>query len=55
VTLRAFLKENRDEIDTAIRAALADPSRRLNDDERRQWVMNDEGLYNWARRAGVPI
>lgn len=22
---------------------------RLNDDERRQWVLNDEGLYNWYR------
>jgi hypothetical protein len=28
---------------------------RLNDEERRLWVLNDEGLYNWARSEGVPI
>lgn len=27
----------------------------LNDEERRQWVLNDEGLYNWARSEGVRI
>jgi len=27
----------------------------LNDAERRQWVMNDEGLYMWARREGVRV
>ncbi len=27
----------------------------LNDSERRDWVMNDESLYNWARREGVRI
>jgi hypothetical protein len=26
-----------------------------NDNERRQWILNDEGFYNWARREGVPI
>jgi hypothetical protein len=28
---------------------------RLNDDDRRGWILNDEGLYRWARSAGVPI
>lgn len=28
---------------------------RLNDSERRQWILNDEGLYNWARREGVRV
>lgn len=27
----------------------------LNDAERRQWVLNDEGLYQWARSEGVNI
>lgn len=27
----------------------------LNDEERRQWILNDEGLYNWARSEGVRI
>jgi hypothetical protein len=25
----------------------------LDDDELRLWILNDEGLYNWARREGV--
>ena len=28
-------------------------NRRRGDEERRQWVLNDEGLYNWARNEGV--
>lgn len=27
----------------------------LNDSERREWVLNDEGLYRWARSEGVKI
>lgn len=27
----------------------------LNFEERRQWVLNDEGLYRWARSQGVRI
>lgn len=27
----------------------------LNDRERRLWILNDEGLYNWARSEGVRI
>lgn len=28
---------------------------RLNDAERRLWVLNDEGLYSWAREEGVRV
>ena len=28
---------------------------RINDSERRQWILNDEGLYRWARAEGVRI
>jgi len=28
---------------------------RLNDSERRLWILNDEGLYRWARSEGVKI
>lgn len=31
------------------------PATELNNDERRQWILNDEGLYDWARREGVRI
>jgi hypothetical protein len=27
----------------------------LNDRERRLWILNDEGLYRWARAEGVRI
>jgi hypothetical protein len=53
VTLKSFIRANRAEIDTAIRAQV--PDARINDEERRLWVLNDEGLYLWARREGVPI
>lgn len=25
----------------------------MNDSEREQWIINDEGLYNWQRRSGM--
>lgn len=52
-SVRQFIRDNRPEIDAAIRRVLQDPHRRLNDDERRLWIANDEGLYNWARREGA--
>lgn len=57
--LSQFIKENREEIDTAINSALyrydgnggrgtiPNPPPKRNDSERAQWVNNDEGLYNW--------
>lgn len=27
----------------------------MNDEERRLWVLNDEGLYNWWRSTKQPI
>lgn len=51
MSLREFVRLNRVELDQAIRRAC--PNCRLNDEERRQWVLNDEGLYLWARRSGV--
>ncbi len=29
--------------------------RRRNDDERREWIQNDEGLYDWQRRSGLSM
>lgn len=26
-----------------------------NDEERRLWVLNDEGLYNWWTRSRLPL
>ncbi|MBU1235040.1 MAG: hypothetical protein KKC77_19305 [Proteobacteria bacterium] len=51
--LQDFIKENKEEIDTAIKSVCKNV--RLNDTERRLWILNDEGLYNWARSEGVRI
>lgn len=53
MTLRNFIRENRAEIDAAIARALGrDENPYPNDDERAEWVRNDEGLYRWARSEG---
>ena len=51
--MRAFIRENRAEVDAAIHRVV--PGITLNDEDRRQWILNDEGLYNWARSEGVRI
>ena len=67
MTLRAFIKANRAEIDKCInqelyrydgnggKGVIPNPPPSHNDDERRQWILNDEGLYRWARSEGVRI
>ena len=55
-TLREFICEHRAELDAAIARALRQPTNpRANDEERRLWILNDEGLYDWARSEGVRI
>ena len=53
-SLRNFIRANRADLDGAIRRAVSNCGP-LNDDDRRQWVLNDEGLYNWARSEGVNV
>ena len=53
MTLKQFIRENRKEIDTAIKRVC--DNCKLNDRERRLWVLNDVGLYNWVRSEGVRI
>ena len=48
-TLKEFIKKYRQEIDEITKSPYK------NDSERRLWVLNDEGLYNWARSEGVKI
>ena len=66
-TLAEFIRENRAELDACIngvlfrhdgrggRGTVPDPAPTRNDAERRQWVLNDEGLYQWARSEGVRV
>ena len=51
--LAEFIRENRNELDAAIHRVV--PGYQLNDSERRVWILNDEGLYRWARSEGVRI
>lgn len=54
MSLARFIRENRDAIDAAIRRAVPNASR-FDDDERRLWILNDAGLYEWARSEGVDV
>jgi len=53
MTLAEFIKENKTEIDTAIKSVCSNCE--LNNRERRLWILNDEGLYSWAKSEGVKI
>jgi len=55
MTIRTFIKENRKAIDEHVRRRLNRPDAVPNDEERRQWIANDEGLYTWARFEGVRV
>ena len=54
--LQTFIKDNRVELDAAIARAIGrDNNPSANDEERRLWILNDEGLYRWARSEGVRL
>ena len=53
MTLAEFIRENKPEIDQYIRSACNNC--KLNNEERRLWILNDEGLYSWAKSEGVRI
>ena len=53
MTMVNFIKENKAELDSAIKRIV--PNASLNNEERRLWILNDEGLYRWARSQGVRI
>jgi hypothetical protein len=54
MSIRKFIRQNREEIDQVIKKACPNVGR-INDEERRLWVLNDYGLYMWARSLGVEI
>lgn len=54
ISIRTFIRENRKALDQAIWRACPGIGT-LNDEDRRLWVLNDEGLYLWARAEGVRI
>ena len=44
MTKREYIKQNREEIDAHIRRVVPNIGT-INDDDREQWIMSDEGLY----------
>lgn len=46
MSLRDFIRAHREEIDRVVVRACPNAGP-LNDEERRLWVLNDEGLYRW--------
>ena len=54
MTFKEFVRVNRKEIDEHI-LKLFPGYHYKNDEERRLWILNDEGLYTWAREEGVKI
>ena len=53
ISMKKFIEENKEAIDAYIKVKA--PGQSINDGERRLWILNDEGLYNWARSKGVNI
>ena len=51
--MKQFIKDNRLEISQAIFKRVG--YMKLNDNDRQEWVLNDENLYNWARSKGVRV
>ena len=51
--LQDFIKDNREELHNCIDNIYMDHPR--NDNEIRLWILNDEGLYDWARSEGVSV
>lgn len=66
-SMRQFITENRHELNHCINAAIyryngrgglgtiPEPAPKHSIEEIRQWVLNDEGLYNWCRSEGVRV
>ena len=52
--MKEFIKNYRIEIDNYIKSICANCGR-LNNDDREDWILNDEGLYRWARSEGVKV
>jgi hypothetical protein len=63
ITLRGFINRNRSEIDKVINEYLyrckagtvPAPLPRYNDTVRRDYILNYEPLYQWAKSEGVRI
>ncbi len=53
LSLANWIKNHRKELDEHIQDVV--PGAPRNDQEREVWVLNDEGLYLWAKGEGVSL
>lgn len=51
-TMSAFVREHRALIDS-VATSVSGTKERLNDEDREEWVNNDESLYKLAQSEGV--
>lgn len=51
--MREFINNNRRELINIILDICSNCE--VSDSEIEKWILNDEGLYNWARSEGVNI
>ena len=54
MTMKQFIKENKAELDKYIKIQVGQDVR-INNEERRLWILNDYTLYQWAQRSGVNL
>lgn len=53
MTLKKFITINRDKIDRIVKEYYGEiPS---NDNERKEWILSDRGLYEWAQQEGINV
>ena len=52
MTIEEFVRQNQEELVECIRNSYPELERD-DTEEIELWVMNDEGLYNWALNSGV--
>jgi len=53
MTVQTFIKQNRRKIDTIVKRYYNVDI--VNDRERHEWILSDEGLFRWAHHEGVNI
>lgn len=54
MTMRDFIRKHRTVIDESVKS-LPGARKPTNDEEREEWILNDEGLYLWAKSEGVRV
>ena len=54
MSIKEWIKKNKKELDAHIHSQLGH-GEPLNNKDREEWMLNDEGLYNWARSDGVKL